>query len=89
MGSIITDDMDHCFLCGAPKQNIHHCIHGYANRKHSDRLGLVIPVCFPCHQAIHHDRKLDLRVIQNAQRVFENKIGTRKEFMEIFGKNYL
>lgn len=87
--SIITDDLDHCYLCGMPKQNIHHCIHGTANRKHSDRLGLVIPVCYQCHQAIHSTRKLDLQVMQGAQRVFEEKIGNREDFRRIFGKSWL
>lgn len=92
MRSIITDDMEKCFLCGSRKQEIHHCIHGTANRKHSDRLGLVIPVCHECHQGrrgIHNNRKLDLVIIQNAQRVFEEKIGTREEFRKIFGKSWL
>ena len=79
-------------MCGRPKEQIHHCLHGVANRKHSDRLGLLIPVCAECHtgpNGIHHNRKLDLQVITYAQRVFEEKIGTREEFRKIFGKSWI
>jgi hypothetical protein len=84
--------MEHCYICGRPRQAIHHCLHGTANRKHADRLKLVIPICFECHQGangIHNNRKLDLRVIRCAQRKFEEKLGTREDFIRIFGKNYL
>ena len=34
--SIIVDDMEHCKLCGSPYVEIHHCLHGTANRKKAD-----------------------------------------------------
>lgn len=46
--SIITDDFEHCYLCGRPAECVHHMLPG-AKRKASDRLGLVVPLCNDCH----------------------------------------
>ena len=46
--SIITDDMNHCYLCGLKKDHIHEVCFG-KNRLNSIKHALVIPVCFNCH----------------------------------------
>ena len=92
--SIITDDMEHCFICGASgPMHIHHVFYGTANRRNSDELGLVIPLCPRHHnmsnEGIHFDKELDDKVKRLAQTVYEETTGTREDFMRIFGRNYL
>ena len=46
--SIITQDLEHCYLCGAPEPQIHHIFNG-ANKKKSEKYGLIIPLCMYHH----------------------------------------
>lgn len=82
--SIIVDDMEHCKLCGSPYVEIHHCLHGTANRKKADKYNLVIPLCHEHHtggkQSAHLNARYDLMYKKMAQKAFEEKIGTREEF---------
>ena len=85
--SILTNDMDYCFLCGKPRQHIHHCMNA-ANPKKTEKYGLLIPVCSKCHSWIH-DKDDNMKFVrQIAQRKFEEKY-SRELWMEEFGKNYL
>lgn len=45
-----------CFLCGKPRQHIHHLIFGTGNRPLCDSDGITAPVCFKCHEMIHQER---------------------------------
>lgn len=85
--SIIVDDMEHCKLCGSPYVEIHHCLHGTANRKKADKYNLVIPLCHEHHtggkQSAHLNARYDLMYKKMAQKAFEEKIGTREEFIKV------
>lgn len=91
--SIITDDMDHCIICGTC-QNIHkhEAFFGTANRSLSIKYGLVVPLCSSHHNmgndGVHNCRETDLYIKRIAQKAFEEKY-SHEEFMRIFGKNYL
>ena len=93
MESIITDNMDVCFVCGGRASEKHHCIHSI-NRKSADKYGLFVGLCPECHRtsdkAVHgkNGHTLDLALKQIAQRKFEELYGHEK-YMEVFGKNYL
>ena len=86
--SIMTKDFEHCFVCGKQAQQWHHVL-GAANRKKSEKYGLLIPVCAKCHSNIHDkSQELNNRLKKEAQADFlmEYSIDLwRKEF----GKNYL
>ena len=89
MNSILQDKKE-CFICHTTEglEN-HHCIHGTANRKVADMYGLTVYLCHGCHTKVHDtDRKLDLMLIQYAQREFE-KTHSREEFRQCFGKSWL
>ena len=90
--SIITDDMEHCFICGSPYVQVHHCLHGTANRKMADKYKLVIPLCQKHHtgglDSVHRNAELNLQVKRIAQEAFEQKY-SREKFMEVFGKSYV
>lgn len=88
--SIITEDMEHCFVCGAYGVEIHHCL-GAANRKNSTKYGLVVPLCRECHignNGVHMNRERNDALKRIAQTKFEQKY-SHDEWMEVFGKNYL
>lgn len=93
MKSIIQTNKEECYLCGGRASEVHHVLKGTANRKWSEKYGLTVHLCHSCHRtgkyAVHNDRETDLRLIRTAQKIFELQVGTREEFMRIFGRNYL
>ena len=95
MRSIITKDLKTCAECGSTiNVEIHHCIHGTANRKLSTKYHLLVGLCSECHRGTNgvHGQKghnLDLKYKRIAQEAFEKKHGNREKFIEVFGKSYL
>jgi hypothetical protein len=91
--SIITEDLEHCLLCGSTNNiEMHHVFFGTADRKISDKYGLVVPLCAFHHRGnfgVHGDRTLDLMLKEMCQTIFETKVGSREDFMKLFGRNYL
>ena len=82
-----------CEICGRERQiNRHHVFFGSANRKLSEKWGMVAILCPDCHQngknAVHRCRDTDLRLKEKYQRKFEEE-HTREEFRAIFGRSYL
>lgn len=92
--SVFTSDMDHCYFTGWPDPHIHHIFPG-SRRRLSEKYGFVIPLAPHLHVcakgSVHENPNsgLDLRLKQMAQRYFEENIGDRDRFREIFGKSYL
>ena len=77
-----------CYICGRTTQlQMHHMLHG-SMREQADRLGLTCDLCLCCQQKLHDKGEYDKFIQRAGQRKFE-ETRTRKEFMEIFGKNYL
>ena len=88
--SIITNDMERCFICGAYGVEIHHCMNK-ADRKNSTKYGLVVPLCRECHtgvNGVHMNRERNDALKRIAQSRFEQK-HSHDEWMEVFGRNYL
>ena len=81
-----------CYICGAEYGlELHHCISGTANRKLSDRYGLVVFLCRDHHTGrlgVHQDIFLKNRLERDAQRKFEELYG-HAAWMRTFRKNYL
>lgn len=70
MESIMTDDMTVCYVCGRRSDEIHHVFHG-ADKKMSERLGCMVPLCRDCHNRVHHvGGELDRILKQDAQREY-------------------
>lgn len=91
--SIITKDLDHCYLCtkngikNIPKDDLHELIEG-KNRQVSMKYGLVIPICRKCHEIVTNDKTLQDKLHKVAQKEFKKYYKT-ENFVQIFGRNYL
>lgn len=79
-----------CYVTGAEYNlDLHHCMPGVANRKLSDKWGLVVWLRHDIHMDLHdRDKELEIRLKQDAQRAFEKLYGHDK-WMSIFRKNYI
>ena len=91
---IIIDNMEECVLPYCKRRDVewHHVFFGRANKKLSDKYGMIVPLCAEHHRGmtgVHRNRMVDLKVKEMGQRAFEEKIGSREDFMKIFGRNYL
>lgn len=85
--SILTDDMEHCIICGKTKNHLHEVFQG-SHRKQSMIWKMVLPLCFLHHNEIHSNRELSLYYKRLCQQKFEEK-HSRDEFIKIFGRSYL
>lgn len=85
--SIITKDLEHCYLCGNQKQELHELVEG-KNRQASMKYGLVIPICRKCHILVTNNRTLQEKLHKVAQKEFKKHYKT-ENFVQIFNENYL
>lgn len=83
--SLFTNDMDHCYLCGLPKDDIHEVYQG-RNRINSIKYKLVIPLCRFCHSNLHNNYELINQLRKQGQILFEQNYDI--DFVSIFYKNY-
>lgn len=88
--SILTNDMDHCFICGALRHSIHEIYFG-KNRVNSMKWGCCVPLCLNHHtgkEGVHNCPTLDIRLKQMCQLKF-NEVYPDINFVSIFYKNYI
>ena len=89
--SIIQTEKE-CLVCQTTiGLELHHCIYGTANRKLSDKYGLVVWLCKPHHTGsagVHRNKILDDKLKKYAQERFEAVYGENTSFREVFGRNY-
>jgi hypothetical protein len=97
MKSIIQTDTEYCFICKRHRQAVfggldkHHIFYAY-NRNNSEKYGLFVYICHDrCHlNGVHKHHELDLKLKQYAQRKAMEHYGwSIKDFLKIFGTNYL
>lgn len=104
MKSIMTDNLDVCYLCGT-KENVelHHCIHGKVGRKLATQYHLLVGLCGECHRGtngVHgkYGYEKDLKLKSEAQQAWENRRvrkgksaqdTVRQEWLKIFGVDYI
>lgn len=87
--SILTNDLDHCIICGLKKDNLHEIYQG-RNRSNSMRYGLVLPLCLYHHKLIHSDINLKELYHKLGQKKFmEYYHKSKEDFRKIFYRNYL
>lgn len=89
---IPNDQLDRCYLCGKYGVIEEHHIFGGPVRTPSDKRGLVVHLCKGCHDCLHNDPngyKLKDYLHRVGQRVYEDKIGSRQQFIDEFIRSYL
>lgn len=90
--SIIQEEKE-CYICHQTYGlDMHHCLHGTANRKKAEQYGLKVWLCKNHHTGqagVHRHKDLDDFLKRLAQQTFEEKVGSREMFRDEFGKNYL
>ena len=79
-----------CYVSGSRiNLDLHHVMHGSANRKIADKWGIWCWLRHDIHMDLHdRDKELDLQLKQEAQEAFE-KLYSHEKWMELFIKNYL
>lgn len=85
--SILTNDLEHCYICGLKEVDIHE-IYGGCNRKVSMSNGLCIPVCRMHHKMITLNASASFELKKLCQQKYE-ETHTRQEWFRLIGKNYL
>ena len=85
--SILTDDLEHCFICKRQATELHEVYSG-GSRKASMEHDFVVPLCRTCHQAITLNYGLNLRLKMLYEENFE-AAQEREEFLSIIHKSYL
>lgn len=85
--SILTNNMEQCFICQKSPVDIHE-IYGGSKRKTSMKNGFCIPLCRQHHIVVTDSKILSDIYKKLCQREFEKK-HSREEFMQIVNKNYL
>lgn len=86
--SLFTDDLEHCIICKRKKDHLHEIFFG-SNRQKSMQYGFVIPLCTEHHAEMHINKDWQEYWHVKGQEYWEEFIGTRKEFIEVFGKSYI
>lgn len=85
--SILTNDMEHCYICQSPFVEIHE-IYNAGNRKISMKNGFCVPLCHRHHEYVTLNADGSNYLKQKCQMVFE-KTHSREEFMKLIGRNFI
>ena len=92
--SVLTDNLEHCYVTGSNHVAIHHVFYGPL-RKKSEEYGFLVPLRPDIHNMSKHslhdnpNKGLDLELKKKAQTYYEAHYGTRKEFRAEFGQSWL
>lgn len=95
MKSILQNENDkRCFLCGGYGAFEWHHIFGGAYRKKSEKYGLKVRLHHKCHNEPPNGVHFNIDAMQNLRKIGQTaamqKYGwNTKQFIDIFGKNYL
>lgn len=93
--SIICNDR-RCYICKRTGElQVHHCIHGNANRKRANEDGLWVYICQRCHTLLHDKGMHDKRIQAIGQRRWMetfypgDKDKALEEWHKRYGKSFL
>lgn len=94
--SVLTDDLQHCYVSGNTNIAIHHVFYGQnGNRLRCERYGFLVPLRPDLHNmnknSLHDNpnKGLDIELKKKAQTYYETHNGSRKDFIREFGKSWL
>ena len=90
--SIISNEKA-CFFCGSQKGLQRHHIYAGSRRAASEKYGLWVWLCLEHHTgsnySVHTCKRLNDYLQERGQREFEKQIGTREDFIKIFGRSFI
>ena len=86
--SVFNDNLEHCIICKRKKEHLHEIFFG-SNRKKSMQYGFIIPLCHECHSEMHRNKDWQEYWHIKGQEYWEEFIGSRDEFIKVFGKSYI
>lgn len=86
--SVFTDDLEHCYLCGKKKNDLHE-VYGGRNRINSIKYNFILPLCRECHSSNQNNPIFNDYWHRQGQLYWEENIGSREEFIKAFRRNYL
>lgn len=91
--SIISNEKQ-CLVCGRQRGlHKHHIFYGTANRRISEIDGCWCYLCAKHHNmsnyAVHFEKKLDLALKEYCQKKWEERYGSREDFIKRYGRNYI
>lgn len=88
-----------CYCCGAETNlEVHHVMHGTANRRIADADGMTVYLCSRCHRMLHDSKngaEMDDALKKAGEYVWIKKYGKGNmeqciaQFRQRYGKNYL
>ena len=89
--SIVTDDLEHCYICQDTNVAIHH-VFGGSYRDKSTKYGCTVALCPDHHTntfySVHQNNDLNIYFKRLAQKKFEELYG-HELYMKEFKKNWL
>ena len=86
--SILTNNMQICYICNKAKKDDLHEIFEGSNRQVCMKWGLVIPICRKCHSDWEKDNSVKEQIREEAKQKFY-ELYSEGKFLEVFGKNYI
>lgn len=86
--SVFTDNLEHCYLCGKKKNDLHE-VYGGRNRINSIKFNFVLPLCRECHSSNQNNPIFNDYWHRQGQLYWEENISSREEFIKVFRRNYL
>lgn len=86
--SVFTDDLEHCYLCGKKKNDLHE-VYGGRNRINSIKYNFILPLCRECHSSNQNNPIFNDYWHKQGQLYWEENIGSKEEFIKVFRRNYL
>lgn len=91
--SIMQADTDRCYISGRTDALEWHHVYGSANKKHSEKYGLMVRLNHQYHNeppmGVHHNKQMREHLCREGQKLFEEIHGSRNDFICIFGRSYL
>lgn len=85
--SILTDNLEKCYVCPNPKDDINEIYEG-GRRITSIKNGFCIPLCREHHRMFHECYQFALVYKKECQKKFE-ETHSREEFIDLIRRNYL
>ncbi|MBE5900227.1 MAG: hypothetical protein E7279_11670 [Lachnospiraceae bacterium] len=93
MKSIVSNKRE-CYFChNTYNLHRHHIFYGTGNRTISEKYGCWVYLCEAHHNmsdfGVHFNKELDTELKQLTQELWEEKNGSRQQFINTFGRSYL